>query len=47
MKKKYVVVLVLVSLFGGYQACNFFAHDACLDAGGAWDAARGICVGVE
>ncbi|CCA91804.1 MULTISPECIES: hypothetical protein [unclassified Novosphingobium] len=38
-----VITLLLLGAVGGWQAHNLWATDRCLDAGGAWNDALGVC----
>lgn len=43
-----VVGAVSIAAFlAGMWVCEFFAQDACLDAGGSWDHRRSLCLGVD
>jgi len=40
-------LILLVGAALGYAVCRLLSQDACLDAGGAWDEGRHVCVGVS
>lgn len=47
MKRPVIGLLAIALLAVGYWLGQFIARDSCLDAGGMWRDAGGVCVGIE